>query len=273
MSKIARRQHYISRFYLRNFAEPIFSNKLNVFTRKDGRWEERSPKGIGWFSHLFTVFNNAGKRTDEFDQFLKIKVEDPAAPALKKMAQGRCLNKDERSAIALFIALTAARSPDILRTTEHKYIHSITSEKRKEIQDLIELWSKMMGQPSMSFDNFLQQNQLGGIWIWTKSMQERLLNWKWHLLNTTLDKPFVTSDRPVYAEWDRDTNIRLVSFPVASTVALLAINNSQISDGLTDDQNVCTLNRQTMDRATDFVVACQRKFPCCKFLDKWKRCS
>ena len=52
MAKAARRQHFIARFYLRNFAEPMFSDSLCVYDLRKRRWEKRSPEGVGWFPHL-----------------------------------------------------------------------------------------------------------------------------------------------------------------------------------------------------------------------------
>jgi hypothetical protein len=34
MAKTNQKQHYIARFYLRNFAEPLFSDKLQFFDLK-----------------------------------------------------------------------------------------------------------------------------------------------------------------------------------------------------------------------------------------------
>src|SRR5437870_7108396 len=41
MAKPARRQHFIARFYLRNFAEPMFSDNLCVYDMRKQRWERR----------------------------------------------------------------------------------------------------------------------------------------------------------------------------------------------------------------------------------------
>ena len=121
MTKPARRQHFVARFYLRNFAEPTFSDSLLVYSRQGARWEKRTPNGVGWFPHLFTMIDDAGIQTDDFDRFLKVHVEDPAAPALKKMAEAEGLNENKRPEVALFIALTAARSPNLLRTTTNEH--------------------------------------------------------------------------------------------------------------------------------------------------------
>jgi hypothetical protein len=52
MAKAAKRQHFIARFYLRHFAEPMFSDSLSYYDMKQQRWERRTPDGVGWFKHL-----------------------------------------------------------------------------------------------------------------------------------------------------------------------------------------------------------------------------
>lgn len=78
MVKPARRQHFIARFYLRNFAEPMLSDNLCVYDLQTKRWEKRTPEGVGWFPHLCSLISMEGRRSDEFDRYLKVNVEDPA---------------------------------------------------------------------------------------------------------------------------------------------------------------------------------------------------
>src|SRR5713226_2238310 len=122
MARAARRQHFIARFYLRNFAEPMFSDNLSVYDMGKQRWERRSPDGVGWFPHLCSMIDMEGNRTDDFDQFVKQQVEDPAAPALKKLATGEALDPGDRAAVALFVALTAARSPEMMNGVFTEYV-------------------------------------------------------------------------------------------------------------------------------------------------------
>src|SRR4051794_2366089 len=105
MAKRNRRQHFLARFYLRNFAEPMFSENLRVYDRSKRRWESRSPDGVGWYPHLCSMIDMEGNRTDAYDQYLKQEVEDPATPAIKKLAAGTILDPNERAAVAAFIAL------------------------------------------------------------------------------------------------------------------------------------------------------------------------
>ena len=114
MKQQTRRQHFISQCYLRNFANPPFSNNLQVFDKRMGTWRRKSPKSIGWESDFFTVTKLDGSTSDEFDAFWG-QFECRVAPVLKRIAQEKVLTEEDRPPLALFIAHTAARSPDLLR--------------------------------------------------------------------------------------------------------------------------------------------------------------
>lgn len=263
MAKAARRQHFIARFYLRNFAEPMFSDNLCVYDMGKQRWEKRSPDGVGWFPHLCSMIDMEGNRTDEFDQYLKQKVEDPAVPALKKLATGGILDGNGRTAVALFIALTAARSPEMMKDAMRGHLGSLAPANRAELDDLVTLWCGWTGKlyDLKSHSEFLKPSSFGAIWIWSQSLQCRLLEWDWHLVSTTRERPFVTSDRPVFAQWDRAQDLRMVSFPVSSEIALIIIDGGQFNEARDRTNEVCAINRQTMDRASEFIVACKETFP------------
>lgn len=139
VKKAARRQHFIARFYLRNFAEPLFSDNLSVYDMRKRRWERRTPDGVGWFPHLCSMIEMDGRRTDAFDQYLKLHVEDPAAPALKKLATGGNIDAAERTAVAMFIALTAARSPELMSSVVTAHMDGLAKADRAELDALVRL--------------------------------------------------------------------------------------------------------------------------------------
>ncbi|KKM85840.1 hypothetical protein LCGC14_1285000 [marine sediment metagenome] len=262
-AKAAKRQHFIARFYLRNFAEPIFSDNLCVYDMRKQRWEKRTPRGVGWFPHLCSMIDMQGNRSDDFDRFLKLKVEDPAAPALKKLATGGTVDANERAAVALFVALTAARSPEMMKDVMTGYVGNLAASDRAELDAMVKPWCEWTGKPydRKSHSEFLKPSSFGGIWEWSQSLQRRLLQWEWHLVHTTRDRPFITSDRPVFADWDRERDLRLVSFPVSSEVALIVIAGGKFNEAHDRTNEVYAINLQTMDRASEFVVACKESFP------------
>lgn len=275
MAKAARRQHFIARFYLRNFAEPMFSDNLCVYDMRKQRWENRSPDGVGWFPHLCSMIDMQGNRTDDFDQFLKHQVEDPAAPALRTLATGGALDPAERAAVALFIALTAARSPEMMNGVVTEHLGGLAPAARAELDDLVKLWCGWTAKPydSRSHNEFLKPSSFGAIWVWSQSLQSRLLKWEWHLVQTTRNRPFVTSDRPVFAQWDREQNVRLVSFPVSSEFALVVTTGGEFNQARDRTNEAVAMNRQTFDRASEFVVASKVAFPGEEFLASRGQCA
>jgi len=270
MAKPNKRQHFIARFYLRNFAEPMFSNNLCVYDKQKQRWERLTPEGVGWFPHLCSMIDMEGNRTDAFDQFIKVKIEDPGAPALKKLATGGTLDANERSAVALFVAITAARSPEVMNNVMSGHLGELAESDRAELDGLVKLWCQWTGKVycPTSHNDFLKPSSFGAIWTWSQRLQHQLLQWEWHLVHTTRDQPFVTSDRPVFAQWDREQDVRLVSFPVSSEVALIAIAGGQFNEARDRASEVRAVNSQTIDRATEFVVACNHRFPADDYLTK-----
>lgn len=273
MPKPAKRQHFLARFYLRNFAEPMFGKHLQVFQRDKGEWE-RDPltaNGVGWRPHLMTMVDVQGKRTDAFDQFLKRQVEDPAGPAIKKLGRGEDLTDRERSAAATFIGLTAARNPDLMETVSGAQESARTAEEDEQLLYLAAIWSRAMGldESSASVKDFLKPGTFAGLWDWILSFRRRVLGWPWRVLTTTRDRPYITTDWPVFAQKDRQCDVGFVSFPVSSEVALIIHSPNASFDSLPPGDAVASMNRGTMERATRFVVACKREFPGHEFLEKW----
>ena len=111
-----------------------------------------------------------------------------------------------------------------------QHVGGLAPTARAELDELVKLWCGWTGKlyRSDSHSEFLKPSSFGAIWVWSQSLQHRLLEWQWHLVQTTRDRPFVTSDRPVFAQWDREQDLRLVSFPVSSEFALVVIAGGQL---------------------------------------------
>lgn len=263
MNKVSRRQHYIPRFYLRNFANPIFSDNLQVFNIKKKCWDTRTPNGVGWYPHICSMIDIDGKRNDEFDKLLKEKIEDPAAPAIKKLANRKDINEIERSAVASFIALIASRSPEMMQSVLNVYLNNISNVKREELDKWVNDWCRWHGKPfdSSSYNEFLKPSSFEGIWIWSQNLKLRLMQWEWHFVETTFERPFITSDYPVFAQWNRKQDVRLLSFPISSEIALIIITGGQFNLDRDHSNEAYAINRQTMDRATEFIVSCNKDYP------------
>lgn len=149
------------------------------------------------------------------------------------------------------------------------HLEARAEDDRAELDTLVKNWCEHMGNPhdSKSHAEFFKPSSFGAIGVWSKSIQRRLLQWQWHFAHATRDQPFVTSDRAVLMQWDRTHNVRLVTFPVSSEVALVINNGGRFCGDRDPLMNVRAMNRGTMDHATEFVVSCRQRFPCDEYLN------
>jgi hypothetical protein len=265
----SRRHHYIAEFYLRNFTEPMFGRNLFVYERKTHKWDPRTPKGIGWFPHLYTMLDDFGERTTYFEKFLADHIETPIAPIMKKAATApEQLTHIERENIAMFIGVTAARTPSMVKETLDEYFDDLPIDDIAELKDLVKVWCSITGRnyTAKSKNDFMKPSMFRAILIWAASLRDRLIKWNWTFIRTARNRPFITSDSPVLAQKQGD--IRLVTFPISSEISVVICNTSLANK--TDRENdVITMNRGTMQDAKEFVICHMNSFPCDTFIKTW----
>jgi hypothetical protein len=270
----ARRHHYIAQFYLRNFAAPLFSENIHVYEYSKGCWDKRTPKGVGWFPHLYSMFTENGERTDGFETFLSKFVEGPTSTALKHAAElPASITAEDKQAIAWFIGITAARLPSMIGTVEKALPHSLPVEDLRDLNLLVNLWCAAIGHRTSDMDearrDFLKPSVFGAILVWATSIRDRLMQWTWTLVRTTPGDPFITSDWPVFAQRDDLTGIHLVSFPISSEVAFIISNSNAVRQDKASLDHVRAINRQTLHKSSEFVVCLKQGFPG----DEYLRCQ
>lgn len=260
----ARRTHFLAQCYLKNFADPIFSENLHYYDIKKHAWElkPRTPYGVGWVPYLTTLFDAAGKRDDRFERFLKERVEDPVAPVLKKLARHERVNNNERADLARFIAVTVAINPENQADAFADRFWEVNPAKKSEQDAEVAEWCRRIGR---KFDDrahaeYFKGIGFNGLWRWALSLRDRLMQWEWKLLGTSRANPFITSDRPVFLWRDPQRDVQFVSFPISSEMGLVVVSRFGFRDGLDPQKEIAELNRQTMLKATRFVVSCQRHF-------------
>lgn len=241
----------------------MLSENLIAFDLKKRVWQRRTLEGVGWSPYLCAFVNDDGRRTDEMDQFIKRTVEDPAAPVLRAVAEHQPLSEGDRSKLAWFIAVTAARSPDALTGIIKNHVGQLCAEKRQELDVLAKLWCDKIGRPfnESARQEFVKPSSLGGMWSWAQCLQQRLLEWEWTFISTTIERPFVTSDHPVFAMHDSMFRARIVSCPLSSETAVLIIAGGRLNHLRDLSKQVEELNRQTIVRASRFIVARTESFP------------
>lgn len=263
-NKANRRQHWLAQFYQRQFAEPMFSAKICVFEFAKRRWEvDRTPYGIGWEKDHLSVYVDTGNRTDQADQFLRDIVENPAAPAMQRLAVNAPLEIEERAHVARFIATTIARCPNMIQAVMQDARRDAPPDALAALETEAKKWRKKVGLPSKAdaVTEFIKPNYLQDMWTWIKSFSERILHWEWNIFEAKPDQPFVTSDYPVFARHFVEDHPAEVTFPVSSRVGLFFIAGGTLNPNIDTSNVVEEINKRTLERAREFVIARHPGFP------------
>ncbi len=133
-----KRQHFLPRFYLDGFGR---EGMLAVYDRTLNEMRVQKPEGTGVIGHFYTLEDNHGRKRFELEQALS-EVEDKAAPIIKKLANKEELTADERSDMAIFVALGMCRTPDLIDSIKQMNGHMVkhmtrlmfcSAERAKEI--------------------------------------------------------------------------------------------------------------------------------------------
>jgi len=264
------RQHFVSQFYLKQFADPMFTKNLQVFLCRSGKWEPKSPKQIGWSPHLTSYYGEDGILTDAFDLFVTRSIEEPAATVMKKLAVGDEISEQERAIAAMFISLTAARSPTLLKSVIDDHVTTMNEADRDDSNQAAKAWCEKnkLSYSEETIKEFLKPTQLGATYVWMKSLCRRLMQWNWHFVATTDSAPFVVSDRPVFSRFESDTY--LLGLPFSSTHGVIIFSDGMINTNHPQIENVRAMNAQTISGATDFIAGPSKSFPGDERLSIWR---
>jgi len=112
-TQFTRDSHYAPCVYLRNFANEdgqIFAYRTLVSHARVPLWKQKSPRGIGYWTHLYTRYA-AGQETDEIETWLKQEFEDPAAEPLHKATSDARLTAQDWTYLVRFLAAQMLRTP------------------------------------------------------------------------------------------------------------------------------------------------------------------
>jgi hypothetical protein len=109
-----KRQHYLPRFYLEGFAS---DGLVAVYDRQKNEVRRQQPKDTTVIGHFYTMEDAEGRRRFEVEALLS-EYESKASPVIKKLAIKETISADERSDLAIFMALGAMRTPDIVESLQ-----------------------------------------------------------------------------------------------------------------------------------------------------------
>lgn len=110
-----KRQHFLPRFYLDNFAR---DGLVAVFDRDGNEIRRQQPNNTAVIGHFYTMTDADGRRRFEIEALLA-EYESKAKPVIEKLVAGAAkLSADERSDLSIFIALAAMRTPEMVNSLQ-----------------------------------------------------------------------------------------------------------------------------------------------------------
>lgn len=140
MSNRAKKQHFVPRFYLENFADK--QGELWTHDSQKDTLRQTTPENTGYETNIYTPSDDNGKRIDFIEEQLS-KIEGRAAAILPDLLTFRKLDLEAKTEFAFFLATMFARSPAQLRqyATFHAEIAhwagsvQLESENRQKLKD------------------------------------------------------------------------------------------------------------------------------------------
>ena len=103
-----KKQHVVPRFYLDGFSR---DGLLSVYDRQKNEFRIQTPHNTGAITHYYTFTDAEGRRRYDLEH-LMCDYEGKAAQIIRKLSAKERLTDEERSDMAIFVAIMGFRTPD-----------------------------------------------------------------------------------------------------------------------------------------------------------------
>jgi hypothetical protein len=128
-----KKQHYVPKFYLKGFCR---YGKLWMYDRDRGNLVQLRPETVGIAKDLYTFADEEDRRDVSAERVLS-RIENAAAPIIRRIEDGQRITLDEKCELALFVGLMRYRVPDFEQ--EHKEFNdTVVKAIRKEMFPSVE---------------------------------------------------------------------------------------------------------------------------------------
>jgi hypothetical protein len=206
----SKRHHSVPQEHLRRFTGE--DGLLYQYQRGDGTVRRVSPTNAAVESYLYAPGDGPDPRADDVEAFLSEKIEGPAIPALRKLADGDPeLSDEERHRVALYIAFQEQRVPamrdrildfakeiamDLMRTAPYREDFESMCREIGEDPDEVRRGQKLLEEGGMTLE---MSNRL---WLSifldvSVKLASLIVSMRWLIADAPTGFEFVTSDRPV----------------------------------------------------------------------------
>ena len=286
-----KKQHVVPRFYLEGFCR---DGLLNVYDRHKNEFRIQTPNSTGAITHYYTFTDAEGRRRYDLEH-LMCEYEGKAAQIIRKLSAKEQLTDEERSDMAIFVAIMGFRTPDqidSLKAANGEMVKRITqmifgSEKLatiavKQNPKNVGLSEDEIEQQAKQLCEFVQRNQFtvetDHQWALGKSMNmfakvaDILVRRDWVVMHRDSEKrSFITSDAPLILTLMQQRQNTFYGIGYASSDAMVVFPLTQASilvmygfdgsftHGLMTEANMKDTNRLIAERCQRFVMGRDEK--------------
>lgn len=278
-NRVPRKQHYVPRFYLKEFATDETHGKkdkaqIHIYDLKNEEKSIRNIKTIAHKQYLYSPTNEENARSSYMEDKLA-NFENTISKMWKDFANTRMgLSPSMKKGVSLFIATLILRHPDNLHKNkdmkkslyaeimgnipkgETKFIFSINGE-----ESIIEIKDVENGLNASQYDEsiFFIKN----IENLATDIAEQLIKKRWSIIASE-EKVFITSDRPVIIS-NPETGLLginskgvVIALPLSPTRLLLLEDNTINEDSLIEYSlnkgKASFYNREIWSNAYRYVI-------------------
>lgn len=282
-----KRQHFLPRFYLDGFSR---DGLVAVFDREKNEIRRQQPVNTAVIGHFYTLEDAEGRRRFELEALLS-EYEGKAKPVIDKLvALEPDLSADERSDLAIFIALAATRTPDMVHSVQALNGEIVKESAKALFSNVDQNFERMRADESFSHqsdDELRKQAELmanmaqtdGFVvetdekWAVGRAIEMALAaapyfaGRHWRVVHRNIEKlSFITSDSPVYLNTvaPRPTSVygvgfgspdAFISFPLHQSCTLEMFGDSAILEHRPGDRDYLRMaNLHFARRCQRFVV-------------------
>ncbi len=280
-----KRQHFLPQFYLEGFTK---DGMVAVFDRESNEIRVQQPVNTGVIGHFYTMEDSEGRKRFELEQLLS-EYETKASSVTKKLAVKETIDADERANLAIFVALAAFRTPDIIDSIKNFNSNLISDMTKRMFANVEEVKERERGMPDAPATEEELEAEARELVEFAQSGQYKVTTdhkWAvgmaiqmafgiapifagrdWVVIHRDNDKKsFVTTDAPVLLTTvaQRSSNFwgigfgnsdALVVFPLTESCVLAMYGNSGgFQHQIADRERIRNINLALADHCQRFVI-------------------
>lgn len=286
-----KKQHVVPRFYLDGFCR---DGLLSVYDRQKNEFRIQTPNNTGAITHYYTFTDADGRRRYDLEH-LMCEYEGKAAQIIRKLSAQEQLTDQERSDMAIFVAIMGFRTPDQIDSLKFangemiKRMSRMIFGSEKLAKNAVKQNPKNMGlsedeieQQAKQLCEFVQRNQftvetehqwaVGMSMSMFSKVADILVRRDWVVMHRDSEKrSFITSDAPLILTLmhPRQNTFYGIGFASSDAMVVFPLTEASIlvmygfdgsfTHGFMTEANMKDTNRLIAERCQRFVMGRDEK--------------